>query len=295
MANFCIMRVEKRKRADVVGIQREANRTSADEEKGWFEGSDIDWSRTDNNLHFKKTDAWNKEITERLREENIKPRKDAVVLLDGLYAVSGDWLDDHTEAEAEEYFRDCLDFHVKEYCGGDESLLLNAVVHRDESEWHMQVASIPLLYDREKQKNRLSAKDIMGNRSEYSNRQDRFWLSVGKPRGLERGDKTKEQDASEYRRHMTKREYEKERLEAEIEEARLRLTQLEEAIRERGDLVGEYEKKAKKLLTMLHEVKNAGDYKQFRLAINELCKEMHYRINIPDPTVMTKGVVKYQR
>ena len=34
MPNYCIMRVEKRKRAALYGLQIEANRTAADHEKG---------------------------------------------------------------------------------------------------------------------------------------------------------------------------------------------------------------------------------------------------------------------
>ncbi|SDW64455.1 Plasmid recombination enzyme [Lachnospiraceae bacterium KHCPX20] len=52
--------------------------------------------------------------------------------------------------------RTALDFHVLEYCGGDRSLLLNAVIHFDESTPHLHVASIPIVKDNDE--SHLSAK-----------------------------------------------------------------------------------------------------------------------------------------
>lgn len=51
--NMCgIMRVEKRKMWDVTGIEMEANRTKETAVK--FGNSDIDISKTDSNVFFKK-------------------------------------------------------------------------------------------------------------------------------------------------------------------------------------------------------------------------------------------------
>ena len=49
--SYCIMRVEKRKRAALYGLQIEANRTTADHESGRdFAASDIQWCLTDFNM-----------------------------------------------------------------------------------------------------------------------------------------------------------------------------------------------------------------------------------------------------
>ena len=58
---YCIMRTEKRKRIALCGIQREVNRTRSDhEEKGIdFDGSQIDWAKTDNNIFIVKNENWN--------------------------------------------------------------------------------------------------------------------------------------------------------------------------------------------------------------------------------------------
>lgn len=188
---YGIMRVEKRGRADVYGIQLEANRTVEQHEKGLeFDKSDIDWGKTDDNIFLVQTEQWNKEITKvtkRIETENgKKTRKDAVVLLDGLFTASPEFFEGKTTQEIKMYFEDCLDFYVKEYCQGDETRVLNAVIHLYEATPHMQVASIPV-YTSESG-NRLNAKIIMGNKTDYRKRQDRFFEAVSEKYGLERGE-----------------------------------------------------------------------------------------------------------
>lgn len=201
------MRVEKRGRADVYGIQLEANRTVEQHEKGLeFDKSDIDWGKTDDNIFLVQTEQWNKEITKvtkRIETENgKKTRKDAVVLLDGLFTASPEFFEGKTTQEIKMYFEDCLDFYVKEYCQGDETRVLNAVIHLDEATPHMQVASIPV-YTSESG-NRLNAKIIMGNKTDYRKRQDRFFDAVSCKYGLERGEPA---SAINDKVHTTKREW----------------------------------------------------------------------------------------
>ena len=201
------MRVEKRGRADVYGIQLEANRTEEQHEKGLeFDKSDIDWGKTDDNIFLVQTEHWNKEITKVTKqiesETGKKTRKDAVVLLDGLFTASPEFFEGKTTHEIKKYFEDCLDFYVKEYCQGDETRVLNAVIHLDEATPHMQVASIPV-YTSESG-NRLNAKIIMGNKTDYRKRQDRFFEAVSEKYGLERGEPA---SAINDKVHTTKREW----------------------------------------------------------------------------------------
>lgn len=204
---YGIMRVEKRGRADVYGIQLEANRTVEQHEKGLeFDKSDIDWGKTDDNIFLVQTEQWNREITKaikRIETETVKKtRKDAVVLLDGLFTASPEFFEGKTTQEIKKYFEDCLDFYVKEYCQGDETRVLNAVIHLDETTPHMQVASIPV-YTSESG-NRLNAKIIMGNKTDYRKRQDRFFEAVSEKYGLERGEPA---SAINDKVHTTKREW----------------------------------------------------------------------------------------
>ncbi len=204
---YGIMRVEKRGRADVYGIQLEANRTVEQHEKGLeFDKSDIDWGKTDDNIFLVQTEQWNREITKEIKrietETGKKTRKDAVVLLDGLFTALPEFFEGKTTQEIKMYFEDCLDFYVKEYCQGDETRVLNAVIHLDETTPHMQVASIPS-YTSEAG-NRLNAKIIMGNKTDYRKRQDRFFEAVSEKYGLERGEPA---SAINDKVHTTKREW----------------------------------------------------------------------------------------
>lgn len=201
------MRVEKRGRADVYGIQLEANRTVEQHEKGLeFDKSDIDWNKTKDNIFLVQTAQWNKEITKVTKqiesEMGKKTRKDAVVLLDGLFTASPEFFANKSDNEIKKYFEDCFVFYVKEYCQGDETRVLNAVIHLDETTPHMQVASIPV-YTSELG-NRLNAKIIMGNKTDYRKRQDRFFDEVSEKYGLERGEPA---SAINDKVHTTKREW----------------------------------------------------------------------------------------
>ena len=131
---YGIMRVEKRGRADVYGIQLEANRTVEQHEKGLeFDKSDIDWDKTNDNIFLVQTEQWNREITKAIKqiesETSKKTRKDAVVLLDGLFTASPEFFENKSDDEIKKYFADCLEFYVKEFCQGDKTRVLNAVIH----------------------------------------------------------------------------------------------------------------------------------------------------------------------
>ena len=204
---YGIMRVEKRGRADVYGIQLEANRTVEQHEKGLeFDKSDIDWNKTNDNIFLIQTEQWNREITKAIKqietETSKKTRKDAVVLLDGLFTASPEFFENKSDDEIKKYFADCLEFYVKEFCQGDKTRVLNAVIHLDETTPHMQVASIPS-YTSEAG-NRLNAKIIMGNKTDYRKRQDRFFEAVSEKYGLERGEPA---SAINDKVHTTKREW----------------------------------------------------------------------------------------
>lgn len=203
---YGIHRVEKRCRSDVYGLQVEANRTKKDHfEKGReLPGSDVDWSKTDENVFLVRCDNWNKKISEVLKEHNIKARKNSIVLLDSIYTASSEFFENKSKAQIVEYFKACLDFHVKTY--GEYAI--NAVIHFDETKHsgnvHLHVASIPLI-EKDNGSVALSARDLMGGRDDYRQRQDAFFEEVSSLFGLERG---QVKDYSEVRKHINKMEYE---------------------------------------------------------------------------------------
>lgn len=217
--SYCIMRVEKRKRAALYGLQIEANRSSADHIKGRdFAASDIQWALTDFNMHLVKSENWNKAVSTALKEAEVQERKNSVVVLEGFYGASPDWFTDKSLSEIVEYFQACLAYHEQTY-----GKVINAVIHFDEKTPHLAVCSPALLQD-EEGRTRLSAKDIMGGRADYRRRQDEFYEQVGKPRGMERGEV---HDPAETRKHLTVQEYKNEKLELENKQLRERSSELQ--------------------------------------------------------------------
>lgn len=213
MALCGVMRVEKRKINAVSGLEAEANRNKKDQ--GRFPNSDIDWQKTSENLHLVQTEGWREEIKRQVKDTGVKVRSDSITLLDGLYTASPEFFEGKSQDEILKYFDQCLDFHIKHYCKGDDKRLINAVIHLDEKTPHLQVASIPIIYDKEKEKYRLTAKEIMGNRKAYQGRQDAFYNEVTKSWGLERGDVTK--DPTRAKEHLHKRQWELEKAEKELQ------------------------------------------------------------------------------
>lgn len=181
---FGIHRVEKAKAGDLYGLELEANRTEKDRHN--FPKSNIDWERTKYNYYFEKTDDWETAIPRIIKEHGITKtiRKDAVLMIDGLYTASPEWFEGKTPEEIKEYFRECLDFHRAHY-----GVVFNAVVHMDEGTPHMAVASVPLVKNEDGSYS-LSAKKLLGGRVDFHEKQDDFYNDVSKGYGLERGEVT---------------------------------------------------------------------------------------------------------
>lgn len=80
-----------------------------------------------------------------------------------------------------QWIKSNLDFLKKEY---GEKNIVRFTVHRDEKTMHIHAVTVPITQD-----GRLSAKEIMGNRKEMQNRQDRYADQL-KNFGLERGERS---------------------------------------------------------------------------------------------------------
>ncbi len=216
---YCIMRVEKRKRSALYGLQIEANRTTTDHEKGRdFAASDIKWELTDFNMFLVKSENWNKAVTAAFKEAEVQERKNSVVVLDGFYGASPEWFKDKSLEEIVSYFKDCLAFHEQTY-----GPIFSAVIHFDEASPHLTCQSLPLIEGADG-RTRLSARDIMGGRDDYRKRQDLFYEQVGKPRGMERGEIN---DPSQTRQHLSVQAYKNQQLELENQQLRERSKELQ--------------------------------------------------------------------
>lgn len=192
---YGIMRCEKRKMSAVGGLEAEANR----DHKIDLPASDIDWGKTHDNVYLVRSTDWRETICRTLQEHGISRwRKDAVVMIDSLYTASPEFFEQSTDrSQIIDYFRDCLDFHERHY-----GHIINAVVHLDETTPHLAIASVPIV--QRDGKYVLSAKELMGNRSDYRARQDAFFEEVTAKYGLERGEPS---DPVDRREHLTVQQY----------------------------------------------------------------------------------------
>lgn len=186
---FCIMRTEKRKRTDLGGIQKENTRTATEYNNKIAPGMDIF------NVVLKESNNWLQDIDNEIKAAGAKARSNSVMSLDTIYTASPEFFQERTNAENDKFFQDCLKFHNEHF-----GHIISAVVHYDETTPHLHVISVPLTKD-----NRLSARDVIGNKSKMSKTQDEFFEQVGRGYGLERGIHI---DGQEKKQHISAQEHE---------------------------------------------------------------------------------------
>lgn len=184
MANFCFHRVEKVTQPGMYGCMKEHNRTPVEAREEDFIGK-IDPTKTAQNKYLVKCDRkkLKKTIIDVLNERGIsKYRKDAILMLDGVYTASPETLAAMSRDMQVQYFKSCVEFHEKYY-----GYVINAVIHWDETTPHLHVSSVPVLYDDKKEKWRLTARDLIGSPKHMSILQTKFWEEVGQKYDMDRG------------------------------------------------------------------------------------------------------------
>lgn len=186
---FCIMRTEKRKRTDLSGIQKENTRTATEYNNKVAPGMNIF------NVTLKESSNWLQDINKEIQAAGAKTRANSVLALDTIYTASSEFFQGKTNKENDAFFRDCLRFHEERF-----GHIVSAVIHYDETTPHLHVISVPLTPD-----NRLSARDVIGNKAKMSKTQDSFFEQVGKSYGLKRGI---HMDGQEKRQHISAQEHE---------------------------------------------------------------------------------------
>lgn len=205
---YCIMRMEKRKKQDIAGLQREATRTAAEYNNKVVPGMDI------YNQELVHSDDWLASIQHEIDTAGARTRSNSVVGLDTIYTASPGFFKLHDSETADNFFRDCLEYHRQHY-----GHIVSAVVHYDEQTPHMHIMSVPLTRD-----GRLSAREIVGNRVTMAHAQDKFFEQVGKGYGLERG---VHMDGPEKRSHVSAQQHRLQELQAQVQYEEKRLQQLQ--------------------------------------------------------------------
>lgn len=202
---FCVMNIQKRKRNDITGIQKEATRTATDYNNRVQPGMNIF------NVNLIQSNNWMQDIQAEIDRVGAKTRSNSVIALDTIYTASPEFFKGRNNAENDMFFEDCLKFHQKRF-----GHIISAVIHYDETTPHLHVLSVPLTND-----NRLSARDVIGNRAKMSQMQTAFYEQVGRDYGLERGI---HMDGQEKKKHITAQEH---RLQQIKEEKAKELEELE--------------------------------------------------------------------
>lgn len=186
---FYVMRIEKRKKQDISGIQRENNRTAAEY------NNKVNTTQSGLNVPLIQSNNWTQDIRAEIKRAGARTRSNSVIALDTLYTASPSFFEGKTREQTEDFFRDCLQFHQQQF-----GHIISAVIHYDETTPHLHIVSVPLTAD-----GRLSAREIVGNKQNLSRLQDDFFEQVGRDYGLERGTRS---DGQEKRKHISASEHE---------------------------------------------------------------------------------------
>lgn len=169
--------------------------------------------------------------------EHLKPEKirnDQVRAIEVLVTASPNAMAEMSKDEQIEYLKRSLAFANNEF---GENNLLHAQIHEDETTAHLTAFYIPRIAKMTKkgEKITLNAKELLGNKKEFSDRQTRFYESVAKDYGFERGEmgsKAVHQKISDYYRNVNK-------FGGELQKAIEYIEGLEEACQEIAEFVRE--------------------------------------------------------
>ncbi len=158
-----ILRFSKQKGNPATKIEAHHERTKEE----YKSNPDIDISKSHNNIHLIASQMrYKAEVDKRIKESGCRVRKDSTRFVDTLITASPEFFKDMTHDKMVEYFQRAVDF-IKSKIRSD--MIFSAVIHLDEKTPHMHLCFVPLTED-----NRLTAKEILGNRAKLSKWQDEF-------------------------------------------------------------------------------------------------------------------------
>ena len=158
-----ILRFSKQKGNPATKIEAHHERTKEE----YKSNPDIDTSKSKNNIHLIAPQMrYKAEVDKRIKESGCRVRKDSTRFVDTLITASPEFFWDMTHDKMVEYFQRAVDF-MKSKIRPD--MIFSAVIHLDEKTPHLHLCFVPLTED-----NRLTAKEILGNRAKLSKWQDEF-------------------------------------------------------------------------------------------------------------------------
>lgn len=192
-AQYGILRFAKYKGPEIGRIEAHNERTK----ETYASNPDVDTSRSQYNYHLiTPKRSYRAEAEKQIAEVGCKTRSDSVRVVEVLVTASPAFFKGKRNSEIREFFCDALDFIKSRQ---NEKTIISAVVHMDEKTPHMHLSFVPLTED-----DRLSAKDIVGNKKKLTEWQDAFWKHMNREYPeLERGESASDTG----RRHIPPRLY----------------------------------------------------------------------------------------
>ena len=175
---YAILRFAKYKGPEIGRIEAHNERTK----EKYASNPDVDTSRSNLNLHLVTPErSYRAEAERQIAAAKCRTRSDSVRVVEALITASPEFFKGKKKSEVKAFFEHALEFMKQNQ---DPATYISAVVHMDEKTPHMHLSFVPLTAD-----NRLSAKEILGNKKKLSQWQDRFWeYMVAKYPDLERGE-----------------------------------------------------------------------------------------------------------
>lgn len=162
-----ILRIKRIKSfSDTTGIQKHVQRETEN-----YTNKDIEREHSHLNYDFINSTQvdYNEKVKDRIESGYAgkrKVRSDAIRLVDGIITSDSAFFDKMDHLETEYFFEHTLDFIKEEF--GEENVMY-ATVHLDEKTPHMHFGFVPLTED-----GRLSAKEVIGNKKNMSELQNKF-------------------------------------------------------------------------------------------------------------------------
>ena len=175
---YAIMRFAKYKGPEISRIEAHNERTK----EKYASNPDVDTARSHLNYHLIEPKGHYRQEAERqIAEAGCRTRSDSVRLVETLITGSPEFFKGKSSKQIKEYFAHALSFLQQSQ---RPDTFVSAVVHLDEKTPHMHVTFVPLTED-----NRLTAKEIIGNKRKLIQWQDDYWRHmVAKYPELERGE-----------------------------------------------------------------------------------------------------------
>lgn len=209
--SYGIIRVEKVKAAAVGSMQYHNDRMP-----GAHSNEDIDHERTRDNAERVRHGSYRAEVNDRIaryRTSTRKVRKDAVVLCEGIATASPEFFEGKSRAEVLAFYDDVYAFCVREF--GAQNIV-HFTLHMDETTPHVHFGFVPI------KDGSLSWKKFFDGKAGLSAFQDRYFESVCKGYGLQRGERSEESGRTHRDLKRMKRESSRElhALESNVRDAR---------------------------------------------------------------------------